>query len=111
MEGGGDDARAGGRSAGAEPGAVPEGVRRRLGRAGLRARCPGQRNVSSGAVEREVGLWGKRGAARLKACPSERSFLRFRKMNIEAITLREIRMPLVHFFETSFGRTYERRIL
>jgi O-succinylbenzoate synthase len=32
-------------------------------------------------------------------------------MKIEAITLREIRMPLVHFFETSFGRTSERRIL
>jgi o-succinylbenzoate synthase len=32
-------------------------------------------------------------------------------MKVEAITLREIRMPLVHFFETSFGRTSERRIL
>jgi O-succinylbenzoate synthase len=32
-------------------------------------------------------------------------------VRIEAITLREIRMPLVHFFETSFGRTTERRIL
>jgi o-succinylbenzoate synthase len=32
-------------------------------------------------------------------------------MKIEAITLREINMPLVHFFETSFGRTYARRIL
>jgi len=32
-------------------------------------------------------------------------------MRIEAITMREIRMPLVHFFETSFGRTTERRIL
>jgi O-succinylbenzoate synthase len=32
-------------------------------------------------------------------------------MRIEAITLREIRMPLVHFFETSFGRTTHRRIL
>ena len=32
-------------------------------------------------------------------------------MKIEAITLYEIRMPLVHFFETSFGRTYDRRIL
>jgi len=32
-------------------------------------------------------------------------------MNVEAVTLREIRMPLVHFFETSFGRTYSRRIL
>ena len=32
-------------------------------------------------------------------------------MKIEAITLREIQMPLVHFFETSFGRTYHRRIL
>ncbi|MGA8429160.1 MAG: o-succinylbenzoate synthase [Candidatus Sulfotelmatobacter sp.] len=32
-------------------------------------------------------------------------------MKIEAITLREIQMPLVHFFETSFGRVYDRRIL
>jgi o-succinylbenzoate synthase len=32
-------------------------------------------------------------------------------MKIEAITLREIQMPLVHFFETSFGRLYSRRIL
>jgi O-succinylbenzoate synthase len=32
-------------------------------------------------------------------------------MRIEAITLREIGMPLVHFFETSFGRTTERRIV
>jgi o-succinylbenzoate synthase len=30
---------------------------------------------------------------------------------IERIVLREIRMPLVHFFETSFGRTTERRII
>ena len=33
------------------------------------------------------------------------------RLKVEAITLREIRMPLVHFFETSFGRTYSRRIL
>ena len=32
-------------------------------------------------------------------------------MKIEAVTLREIRMPLVHFFETSFDRTTARRIL
>jgi O-succinylbenzoate synthase len=32
-------------------------------------------------------------------------------MKIEAITIREIHMPLVHFFETSFGRTYSRRII
>src|ERR1700693_4084889 len=32
-------------------------------------------------------------------------------MKSESITLREIRMPLVHFFETSFGRVYGRRIL
>jgi len=32
-------------------------------------------------------------------------------MKIEAITLREIHMPLVHFFETSFGRVYSRRII
>ena len=32
-------------------------------------------------------------------------------MKIEAVTLREIRMPLVQFFETSFGRIYDRSIL
>ena len=32
-------------------------------------------------------------------------------MIIKSIELREIRLPLVHFFETSFGRTTERRIL
>jgi O-succinylbenzoate synthase len=32
-------------------------------------------------------------------------------MKIDRITLREIRMPLVHFFETSFGRTTERRMV
>ena len=32
-------------------------------------------------------------------------------MKIDCIRLREIRMPLVHHFETSFGRTTERRIL
>src|ERR1700691_562954 len=32
-------------------------------------------------------------------------------MKIEVLTLREIQMPLFHFFETSFGRTYSRRIL
>ena len=32
-------------------------------------------------------------------------------MKIEAITLREIQMPLVHFFETSFVRIYSRRIV
>jgi O-succinylbenzoate synthase len=30
---------------------------------------------------------------------------------IEQVTLRRLRMPLVHFFETSFGRTYEREII
>ena len=32
-------------------------------------------------------------------------------MKIERVTLRQIGMPLVHFFETSFGRTYERDIV
>jgi o-succinylbenzoate synthase len=32
-------------------------------------------------------------------------------MKIERILLRQIRMPLVHFFETSFSRTYERDIV
>ena len=30
---------------------------------------------------------------------------------IECVRLREIRLPLVHFFETSFGRTYERSMV
>jgi O-succinylbenzoate synthase len=32
-------------------------------------------------------------------------------VKIKSIELREIRLPLVHFFETSFGRTIERRIV
>jgi O-succinylbenzoate synthase len=32
-------------------------------------------------------------------------------MKIEAVTLRELHMPLVHFFETSFGRSYDRRVM
>jgi o-succinylbenzoate synthase len=32
-------------------------------------------------------------------------------MQISQVELREIRLPLVHFFETSFGRTTERRII
>jgi O-succinylbenzoate synthase len=32
-------------------------------------------------------------------------------MKVESITLRELHLPLVHFFETSFGRTESRRIL
>jgi O-succinylbenzoate synthase len=32
-------------------------------------------------------------------------------IHLDRITLREIRMPLLHFFETSFGRTTERRIV
>src|SRR5204863_9829437 len=32
-------------------------------------------------------------------------------MLIKTIELREIRLPLIHFFETSFGRTTERRII
>jgi O-succinylbenzoate synthase len=32
-------------------------------------------------------------------------------IQLESITLREIRLPLVHFFETSFGRTKERRMV
>ena len=30
---------------------------------------------------------------------------------LDRIVLRQIRMPLVHFFETSFSRTYERAIV
>ena len=32
-------------------------------------------------------------------------------MKIDRIILRQLRMPLVHFFETSFGRTHERYVI
>ena len=32
-------------------------------------------------------------------------------MKVEAVTIRELRMPLKYFFETSFGRTESRRVL
>lgn len=32
-------------------------------------------------------------------------------LKIKSVELTEINLPLVHFFETSFGRTYERRII
>ncbi len=32
-------------------------------------------------------------------------------MKVEAVTLRELRMPLKYFFETSFGRSESRRVL
>src|SRR3954464_5656528 len=32
-------------------------------------------------------------------------------MKLDRIVLRQIRMPLVHFFETSFSRTYSRDII
>jgi len=32
-------------------------------------------------------------------------------LTIKSVELTEINLPLVHFFETSFGRTYERRII
>ncbi len=32
-------------------------------------------------------------------------------LKLKSIELTEINLPLVHFFETSFGRTYERRII
>jgi O-succinylbenzoate synthase len=32
-------------------------------------------------------------------------------MKVEAVTLRELRMPLKYFFETSFGRTESRRVI
>ncbi len=35
----------------------------------------------------------------------------FDMLQIKKIELTEIHLPLVHFFETSFGRTYERRII
>ena len=39
------------------------------------------------------------------------TLLRSPSLIIQEIELREIRLPLIHFFETSFGRTTERRIV
>src|SRR5207249_3255728 len=39
------------------------------------------------------------------------AFVRSAPMKAKRIELREIHLPLVHFFETSFGRTTERRIV
>src|SRR3989442_14071731 len=33
------------------------------------------------------------------------------RLRVEKIAIRQIRMPLVHFFETSFSRTYSRDII
>ena len=41
------------------------------------------------------------------ACFLERAAL----MKIDRIEIRELNLPLVHFFETSFGRTTTRRII
>ena len=32
-------------------------------------------------------------------------------MKIDRVVLRELHIPLVHFFETSFGKTMRRRII
>ncbi len=58
------------------------------------------------------GLCGGAGRDALRALGHRRSLpVGAVEMKIERITLRQIRMPLVHFFETSFGRTYERDII
>ena len=48
---------------------------------------------------------------RLRARRDQDISLRTMAIRLERIVLRQIRMPLVHFFETSFGRTYERDII
>src|SRR5215469_5460812 len=86
----------GGRGATAQPPGVPAGLSPGARGSWLRDRRGRQRQVLVGTLERKVVVcYGKTGGT----------------VKIEAITLREIHMPLVHFFETSFGRTTERRIL
>ncbi len=79
-------------------------------RGGPRARAPDparqRRRNSTDAFERGLAVTGfERGANRRNLSAGAMG------MKIERITLRQIRMPLVHFFETSFGRTYERHII
>jgi o-succinylbenzoate synthase len=47
----------------------------------------------------------------LRLCVFAPPALKIKVMKIKFIELIEINLPLVHFFETSFGRTYERRII
>src|SRR5262249_41736659 len=76
------------------------------GGSGLRARCRRPRRLSHGALGRALVVLRALRRSLQKLVPGEGQ-----PVKIEAITLREIRMPLVHFFETSFGRTTQRRIL
>ena len=78
-------------------------ARRRRSR---RAKIQKPRRAVSGASSTTAGrdrVRADRGAGILSAGALE--------MKIEQIVLRQIRMPLVHFFETSFGRTTERDII
>ena len=52
-----------------------------------------------------------RGLAVIGMEGDDRYLLGVVRMKIERIVLRQLRMPLVHFFETSFSRTYERDII
>jgi o-succinylbenzoate synthase len=68
-------------------------------------------------LKRKVRVFSRSFAAKFLICgylrksAADRFLPKEPPLKIEAITLREIHMPLVHFFETSFGRTTERRIL
>ena len=74
---------------------------------GLRApHSASQRGEVSGGVRTRPGGHRFRTYRRAGNLPSGAM-----AMKIERITLRQIRMPLVHFFETSFGRTYSRDII
>jgi len=66
----------------------------------------GYERDAHGATENFFWQTGTKHGPTIISGPSEQA-----KLKVEAITLREIQMPLVHFFETSFGRTTERRIL
>ena len=79
-----------------------QGNRSRAGSRNSRAR---QRSVSRKLLERARGH-------RLRTHAGNRDISIFdMAFQIDRIVLRQIRMPLVHFFETSFGRTYERDIV
>src|SRR5579885_541131 len=81
-------------------------------------RHPGQRSrtraCDPSARERAIPGSSRGGARRnrIRKIRTQWNIL-IRKMGIqlERIVLRQIRMPLVHFFETSFGRTTERHMI
>ena len=72
---------------------------------------PGERSVHGTFFEQSRGHGVRAHARSRHVYIHVHVYIHTMGFQIERIALRQIRMPLVHFFETSFGRTYERHIV